>query len=249
MLCGTSVAVCTRHPTPYDVQGRLVFETGPAPQALVLLQAQHFFPTAVPQLSLPPVAHFTLVVMAWQPASSSRPHANGEQSQDRLLRTHFSPQPNGYSWSIETGAQSLRYAYHPTTASSAPSPGMAALALSPSHAFLPQSPSLSVLMAEIEAGIAVQNQAAATNIAVPTPQQADAQQPFAPPIPGRHASASRRSKYSSLDWDAHRETIRRLYMDEEKPLKETMEIMAEQHGFHASLVNIRSLSRAGLCIR
>jgi hypothetical protein len=101
-------------------------------------------------------------------------------------------------------------------------------------------------MAEIEADAAVQNQAAATNIAVPTPQQADAQQPFAPPpIPGRHTSASRRSKYSSLDWDAHRESIRRLYMDEEKPLKETMEIMAEQHGFYASSVNIRSLSRAG----
>jgi hypothetical protein len=126
---------------------------------------------------------------------------------------------------------------------------MAALALSSSHAFPQQSPSLSFLLAEIETGAAVQNQAAATNIAIPTPQQADAHQPFAPPIPGRHASASRRSKYSSLDWDAHRETIRRLYMDEEMPLKETMERMAEQHGFHASLVNIHSLSRARLCIR
>jgi hypothetical protein len=178
------------------------------------------------------------------------PHANDEaQSQDSFLRTQFSPQLNGYSWSIETSAQSLHYAYHPTIASSAPSPGMPTLALSSSPAFPPQSPSLSILQAEIEASAAAQNQAVATNGAVPTPQQTDAHQPFAPPILGQHASASRRSKYSSMNWDAHRETIWRLYMDEEKPLKETMEIVAEQHGFHASLVNIRSLSRAGLCIR
>ena len=202
----------------------------------------HFNPSQCPNFFSFNRSHtFVFVVMAWQLAFDS----NGEpQSQDRIPSTHFSPQPNGYSWSIETGAQSLHYAYHPTTAPLATSPGMTALSLSSSHSCPPpQPPSLSNLMVDIEANVAVQNQAAATNIAV-----LGAHQPFAPPLPGQYASASRRSKYSSLDWDTHRETIRRLYMDEEKPLKETMEIMAEQHGFHASLVNIRSGSGAGLCI-
>jgi hypothetical protein len=173
--------------------------------------------------------------MAWQLTSGfgPEPHADNE-SQDRALRMRFSPQPNCPD--------------HLTTAWSAPSPGLAFLALGSSHAFPPQSPSLSVLMPDIEATLEVENQVAATDIAVPTLRQRDTYQPFATPVLGQQASASRRSKYSSLDWDAHLETIRRLYMDEERPLKETMEIMAEQHRFHASLVNICLLFCSGLCI-
>ncbi|KAK2609745.1 hypothetical protein N8I77_003232 [Diaporthe amygdali] len=37
------------------------------------------------------------------------------------------------------------------------------------------------------------------------------------------------------DWSRHRPTIKRLYIDERKPLKEVMEIMARDHGFMASL--------------
>ncbi|KAK7908790.1 hypothetical protein PG985_016093 [Apiospora marii] len=36
------------------------------------------------------------------------------------------------------------------------------------------------------------------------------------------------------DWNEHRETITRLYWDENKPLKEVSSIMREEHGFHAT---------------
>ena len=32
------------------------------------------------------------------------------------------------------------------------------------------------------------------------------------------------------DWDRHRQTIKRLYFDEDKTLKEVMNIMAEDYG-------------------
>ncbi|KAK8041749.1 hypothetical protein PG993_006272 [Apiospora rasikravindrae] len=39
---------------------------------------------------------------------------------------------------------------------------------------------------------------------------------------------------TDADWTKHRETITRLYWDENKPLKEVSSIMREQHGFHAT---------------
>ena len=48
------------------------------------------------------------------------------------------------------------------------------------------------------------------------------------------APAPRKSKYSSLDWEQHRETINQLWMKDDRSLEETMEIMAIEHGFHAS---------------
>lgn len=174
--------------------------------------------------------------MAWQLTSSFGQELNANvEPQDRALPMRFSPQPDCPD--------------HLPTAWSAASPGMAFLALGSSHVFPPQSSSLSVHMPDIEETLEVENQAAAANIVVPALRQGDTYQPFATPVLGQHASASRRSKYSSLDWDTHLETIRRLYMDEERPLKETMEIMAEEHGFRASLVNIRSLLYSGLFIR
>ncbi|KAK8048202.1 hypothetical protein PG994_009932 [Apiospora phragmitis] len=39
---------------------------------------------------------------------------------------------------------------------------------------------------------------------------------------------------NEADWSEHRETITRLYWDENKPLKEVSTIMKEEHGFHAT---------------
>ena len=39
---------------------------------------------------------------------------------------------------------------------------------------------------------------------------------------------------SRHDWEVHREYFTRLYQDEERPLKEVMEIMKDRHHFHAT---------------
>ena len=44
------------------------------------------------------------------------------------------------------------------------------------------------------------------------------------------------------DWDAHRETISRLYWDESRPLPEVMDIMRSRHDFHATYVRTRTKS-------
>lgn len=36
------------------------------------------------------------------------------------------------------------------------------------------------------------------------------------------------------DWDAHQETIRALYLDQKKSLKEVMAIMESNHNFRAT---------------
>ncbi|KAI0458436.1 Clr5 domain-containing protein [Xylaria acuta] len=36
------------------------------------------------------------------------------------------------------------------------------------------------------------------------------------------------------DWDAHQETIRRLYLDEKRPLKDVVVIMENDYGFRAT---------------
>ncbi|KAI1811071.1 hypothetical protein GGS20DRAFT_593566 [Poronia punctata] len=36
------------------------------------------------------------------------------------------------------------------------------------------------------------------------------------------------------DWDAHQETIRRLYLDEKRPLKDVVVIMETHYGFRAT---------------
>ncbi|KAI1755767.1 hypothetical protein F4782DRAFT_527127 [Xylaria castorea] len=36
------------------------------------------------------------------------------------------------------------------------------------------------------------------------------------------------------DWDAHQDTIRRLYLDEKRPLKEVVVIMESEYGFRAT---------------
>src|SRR5437588_416836 len=39
---------------------------------------------------------------------------------------------------------------------------------------------------------------------------------------------------SRHDWEVHREYFAQLYQDEERPLKEVMEIMKDRHHFHAT---------------
>lgn len=45
------------------------------------------------------------------------------------------------------------------------------------------------------------------------------------------AASSRRSKYGSLDWEAHQSTLERLYLDEDGALKSVAEIMEREYGF------------------
>lgn len=45
--------------------------------------------------------------------------------------------------------------------------------------------------------------------------------------------AQRRGKSDAL-WEAHKATIRKLYIDEGRSLKEVVEIMKTKHGFEAS---------------
>lgn len=47
------------------------------------------------------------------------------------------------------------------------------------------------------------------------------------------ATAQRRGKSDAL-WEAHKATIRRLYIDEGRSLKEVVEIMKTKYGFEAS---------------
>lgn len=47
------------------------------------------------------------------------------------------------------------------------------------------------------------------------------------------ATDSKNQGASTNDWEANREIISGLYRDQNKTLKETMQIMADSHGFFA----------------
>lgn len=49
-----------------------------------------------------------------------------------------------------------------------------------------------------------------------------------------NARSSRRARGEQLDWNAHKDTIKKLYLDQNNSLSETMEAMKEQYSFHAS---------------
>lgn len=53
-------------------------------------------------------------------------------------------------------------------------------------------------------------------------------------VPEPLAHRAKVSWATDADWNEHRETIARLYWDENKPLKEVSTIMKEEHGFHAT---------------
>ena len=46
-----------------------------------------------------------------------------------------------------------------------------------------------------------------------------------------------RSKYANLDWDRYKEELRRLYLEENQNLDNTMRIMKERHSFPESYVH------------
>ena len=48
---------------------------------------------------------------------------------------------------------------------------------------------------------------------------------------------SGRSKYGNLDWDSYKEELRRLYLEENHNLDNTMRIMKERHSFPESYVH------------
>lgn len=50
----------------------------------------------------------------------------------------------------------------------------------------------------------------------------------------RDARSSRRARSEHLDWNAHKDTIKKLYLDQNKSLSETMEAMKEQYSFNPS---------------
>lgn len=64
-----------------------------------------------------------------------------------------------------------------------------------------------------------------------TPQTNQSAQPSRA---GSQATRATRSKYGALDWTKHKETLRRLYLDENKSLPEIMRIMKEENSFDAS---------------
>ncbi|KAF4990645.1 hypothetical protein FDECE_14310 [Fusarium decemcellulare] len=53
---------------------------------------------------------------------------------------------------------------------------------------------------------------------------------------GRRATANpkRRSKYSHLNWDANKAELKRLYLDQDESLADTMAFMKDKHSFEAS---------------
>ncbi|KAK7413633.1 hypothetical protein QQX98_007496 [Neonectria punicea] len=48
-------------------------------------------------------------------------------------------------------------------------------------------------------------------------------------------SSRRRSRYGQLDWDRHKARLKTLYLDENKSLRETREIMKDEYSFDASV--------------
>jgi len=52
------------------------------------------------------------------------------------------------------------------------------------------------------------------------------------------SATRRRAKYAHLDWNAHKTSIKSLYMDQGKTLSETMESMNSRFSFNASCVRI-----------
>ncbi|KAK6860717.1 hypothetical protein PG995_004353 [Apiospora arundinis] len=55
-----------------------------------------------------------------------------------------------------------------------------------------------------------------------------------PSGPATRNTNARRSRYRHLDWDAQKNTIRQLYLVEDRTLDDTMEIMKNAHSFEAS---------------
>ena len=71
---------------------------------------------------------------------------------------------------------------------------------------------------------------------VPRNSQCAPQNP--PPLPVRPQQGARpsREQVPAEAWEAVKGTIRQLYLEERKPLKEVIQVMAEQHGFQATYV-------------
>jgi hypothetical protein len=70
--------------------------------------------------------------------------------------------------------------------------------------------------------------------------------PFAPPYAsassaGQLVVASSRFTPTAADWERHRPIIKHLYVNEKKKLKEVVDIMASQHGHHATFVCLSQL--------
>lgn len=59
-----------------------------------------------------------------------------------------------------------------------------------------------------------------------------------PPLPVRPQAGARpsREQVPVEAWEAVKGTIRHLYLEERKPLKEVIQVMAEQHNFQATYV-------------
>ena len=51
---------------------------------------------------------------------------------------------------------------------------------------------------------------------------------------------SRRSKYGKVDWEAYKEELRELYLEDNQNLDDTMRIMKERHSFPESYVQVLS---------
>jgi hypothetical protein len=71
----------------------------------------------------------------------------------------------------------------------------------------------------------------------PSPNaQAEEQDESRDVISASSRKTNKRAKYGKLDWDVHKEELKKLYLDENKELAEIMQLMQERHGFEASSV-------------
>lgn len=70
----------------------------------------------------------------------------------------------------------------------------------------------------------------ATRVASNAPLHGDLAQLQAP----KERQSTRRTRYGPADWKVHRPQIKKLYIDEDRSLEYTMNIMSESFGFHPS---------------
>jgi hypothetical protein len=57
-----------------------------------------------------------------------------------------------------------------------------------------------------------------------------------PPVDSSHImeAHSRRTWARPEEWELHRPLIKRLYVDEDRTLKEVMKVMSSEHGLHGT---------------
>ena len=186
-------------------------------------------------MSLPPAHVF--------PNFGQPSHGEGRRPhQDSSPHAPFlSPYSSG--WGVQTEWQHVHDSDQSTAPRTVPSTDIATTAFSPlpaNQVSTSSMPSHNGFISDLDMGVAF------PTALMPALTPSLSIEPIPAPLGSgasnraQQAPRPRRSKWQGLDWDRQRETIRQLYMVEEKSLKDTMEIMAQKHNFHASSVSFMS---------